>query len=318
MNKAPAFQFYPDKWQSHTRHLSDSAYRVFHEILCWMWQHADDQCSIPSHPEAISTLLAMPCERIAIALQELTNSHAPLLKTRGKKFISDGLRKEAEKLADRRAKMSNNSKQRWKRDVTTMQLHSIGNANGSFLQCSPSPTPSPTPFPIKEREISVGISEDSSPSPSASRQSSDLQANPPTLDQCIAAATRIGMTKAQVESYFHARNSQGWIKSNGRPITSLESDLVNWKNREQTFDGGDKKRPQKTAKDMKREEEEARDKEYLRDYTKRFEALRSWFGMDGCPYGDPREEYRRLWVKIEDNHGKAFARKLKEHMEAVA
>ena len=30
LNRAPAFQFYPDKWESGTSHLSDPSYRIYH------------------------------------------------------------------------------------------------------------------------------------------------------------------------------------------------------------------------------------------------------------------------------------------------
>lgn len=75
------------------------------------------------------------------------------------------------------------------------------------------------------------------PDTNQSKLASDLSINPPTLADCQTAAATIGMTAQQVEQYFHARNSQGWVKSNGRPITNLRSDMVAWKNREQTFSG---------------------------------------------------------------------------------
>ena len=101
MNKPPAFQFYPDKWQTHTSHLSDSAYRLYHEIICWMWQHAKDQSSIPSNPDTIAILMRRQCDGIASALQEIMNPAMPLLKIVGESYISDGLRKEVKKQNER-------------------------------------------------------------------------------------------------------------------------------------------------------------------------------------------------------------------------
>ena len=144
MNRAPAFQFYPDKWQSHTKRLSDSAYRVYHEMICWMWQHSEDQCSIDADPNAIACALAMRPHRVKAALSSIQNKYSPLLKREGVKLVSHGLRKEIQKMEDRRKKNSENANKRW---VKPMPSHESGIAKSEKSQCSPSPSPSPSPIP---------------------------------------------------------------------------------------------------------------------------------------------------------------------------
>ena len=145
--KSPAFQFYPDKWDTHTRHLSDAAYRIYHRMICWMWLHSQDRCSIPKDEATIAVLLAEPCERIAHALRELQNPAMPLLKTGAEKFISRGLFKEAQKQRHRRKQATKAAKMRWDKDLTPMHEQCMSNANASNEQCLPSPSPSPSPIP---------------------------------------------------------------------------------------------------------------------------------------------------------------------------
>lgn len=142
MNRSPAFQFYPDKWQSHTRRLSDSSYRVFHELLCWMWQNSPDYCSIEASPDAVACAVAMPIECVRIAVAEIMNIYSPLLKIEGERWVSNGLRKEAKKQHERRKQASDNANARWNNADA-----SNNNADASFSQCFPSPSPSPSSSP---------------------------------------------------------------------------------------------------------------------------------------------------------------------------
>ena len=148
MNKAPAFQFYPDKWQSHTAHLSDTAYRIYHEMICWMWQHSKDQCSIPAKHETIAMLMRRQCDCIANALQEIMHPEMPLLKAHGDKLVSDGLKKEVAKQTKRREGCSESAKARWHKDLPSCER----NANAMPTVCSPSPSPSPSPKDLKKEE----------------------------------------------------------------------------------------------------------------------------------------------------------------------
>lgn len=214
-NKSPAFQFYPDKWQSHTRRLSDSAYRIYFEMLCWMWQHSEDHCSISNNAEAIACILAMPCERIAQALREIQNPHAPLLKLDGDLLVSNGLRKEATKQRKRREKLSDIAKQRWDKEKQQMHTHSTSNANARFMQCLPSPSPIPSPSPATH------VSDMGKSQPT------------PTLKECFEIGNIIAMKPKDVEAFHAHYDSQGWTKGNGQRITNIRSAMQAWKIKDQ-------------------------------------------------------------------------------------
>ena len=145
MSRAPAFQFYPDKWQSHTRRLSDQSYRVYHELLCWMWQSSDDYCSVQNSPEAIACAIAMQTECVRIALAEIQNPFSPLLKEENGRLVSNGLKKARQAQLDKSHKAKEAANARWK-DANAMQTHKPSNAQNANPQCTPSPTPTPTPF----------------------------------------------------------------------------------------------------------------------------------------------------------------------------
>jgi len=156
-NRAPALQFYPAQWQSHTRRLSDLAYRVYHEILCWMWLNSRDYCSIPKDPNAIACLLAIDVQKIDTALQEILNKHFPLLKVRRDQLVSDGLKKEAIKQKERRCKARDSIKSRWDKarntnvlrtNQTSKQsgirtLYSSSSSSSSSSECPTDTPPNP-------------------------------------------------------------------------------------------------------------------------------------------------------------------------------
>ena len=56
-----------------------------------------------------------------------------------------------------------------------------------------------------------------------------------TLEECLTASATIGMKREQVEAFFHHYNGQGWVKGNGRRVTSLSSALAAWKAKEGTY-----------------------------------------------------------------------------------
>lgn len=144
-NKAPAFQFYPDKWESHTKHLSDYAYRTYHMLICWMWQHSKDKCSIEADYKAVAVVLGQPANKICDAMKEICNPYMPLLKERRGRWVNDGIRKEAEKQRKKRQDASDAAKSRWSKGLGGMRPHSDRIATASVSQCTPSPSPSPSP-----------------------------------------------------------------------------------------------------------------------------------------------------------------------------
>ena len=57
----------------------------------------------------------------------------------------------------------------------------------------------------------------------------NLSTNPPSLEDCIKAASAIGMKREDIEACYHHYNGQGWKKASGIPLTNLSSVLARWK-----------------------------------------------------------------------------------------
>jgi len=182
MNRAPSFQFYPDKWQSHTRRLSHEAYRVYHELMCWMWQSSQDYCSIEANIEAVSVAVAMPTECVRIAMAEIQNKHAPLLKKEGRKWVSNGLKKEAEKQSFRREKAKESADARW-HHANALKNHALA----SLEQCSSTPTLSPALSPTLEVKTKL----------------ESVRFSPPKPEEVTEYSASIG----------HPMNGQAWCDS---------------------------------------------------------------------------------------------------------
>jgi uncharacterized protein YdaU (DUF1376 family) len=222
MNRSPAFQFYPDKWQSHTRRLSDSAYRVFHELLCWMWQSSPDHCSVSARVEAVSVAVALPLECVRIAMADIQNADAPLLKTEGDRWVCHGLRKEAEKQFNRRVKATENANARW--NHATASKH---DATASIPQCSSSssPIPSSSPSPIPSSEAKEKIAVQGKPEqPTARKRTVKL-----ATDEEWLAKIRETYKPLGVDVDREIIKANGWLmgpKGTGRSLT--RQFFINW------------------------------------------------------------------------------------------
>lgn len=119
-----AVDFYFDKWESHTAHLSDSAYRIYHRILGWMWLHSEDGYSIPKAPETIALLLGERPARVKKALAEIQNSHMKLLRELRSHYVSNGLKKEGSKQRARHDQQSEAGRASAKaRRAKRLQMH---------------------------------------------------------------------------------------------------------------------------------------------------------------------------------------------------
>lgn len=92
------FVFFPPKWQSHTGHLTDSAIRVYFDILLAMFEHEKDQCSITKDPAGIAVKTGHPIEKVEAALIEIQNEYKPLLRDDEQpgRYVSKGLQKTLE------------------------------------------------------------------------------------------------------------------------------------------------------------------------------------------------------------------------------
>ncbi len=152
INRAPAFQFFPDKHLAHTRRLGDLAYRVYWDLISTLWLQAVDYCSVEAKPEAVAALIGTAdIERVRTALSEIQNPFAPLLKEEQGRYVSNGLRKEAEKQRSRRLTNSTNA-----RKGCAQRRYAAKNKTGetpAIAEISlPSPTPSSSSAPQEHRE----------------------------------------------------------------------------------------------------------------------------------------------------------------------
>ena len=145
--KAPAYQFYPDKWESHTARLSDTSYRIYHRILNWMWLQSPNQYSITADEQFISFALAENPERIHVAIKEIQYPGLELLQTNNGKLTSRGLKKEATKQRERRVQTREAANIRWHNKLEAVRAHSERTASAQRAVCPISPTPTPTPSP---------------------------------------------------------------------------------------------------------------------------------------------------------------------------
>lgn len=235
MNRSPAFQFYPDKWQSHTRRLSDSAYRVYHELICWMWRSSEDYCSIQNSAEAVACAVAMQTECVRIALAEIQNPFAPLLKEEDGRLVSNGLRKARQAQENKSEKAKRSADARWK-DANALRTHGPSNAETANPQCFPTPTPTPTL--IKEDAPPSGGLEKQKPDADESGETvkakevteawNKLNGIPKCLsisedrkrklrvrlrDPFFAANWRAAMVKIQASAFCRGDNDRGWKAS---------------------------------------------------------------------------------------------------------
>lgn len=204
MNRAPAFQFYPDKWQSHTRRLSDQSYRVYHELLCWMWQSSDDYCSVQNSPEAIACAIAMQTECVRIALAEIQNPFSPLLKEENGRLVSNGLKKARQAQLDKSHKAKEAANARWK-DANAMQTHKPSNAEKVNQQCIPSLTLTPTSKTINRKAFV-----------------------PPTIEEIKARCVEIGLPEIEAEKFEAHHEARGWRYKQGQ-MKSWRGALTTWK-----------------------------------------------------------------------------------------
>tara|TARA_Y100000310_G_scaffold68264_1_gene63593 strand:+ start:2814 stop:3716 length:903 start_codon:yes stop_codon:yes gene_type:complete len=145
MNRAPAFQFYPDKYLAGTEHLSDAAERAYMRIMCWMWLHSETQYSMPNNDEFWNLVTKKNGKKLQKVRQEIMRDGFQLFKVEGDFIVSNGLRKEALKQQDHREKRRSAANARWKQkeskcNASASDLHM---QDDDPLQCSPSVSPSP-------------------------------------------------------------------------------------------------------------------------------------------------------------------------------
>ena len=150
MTKSPAFQFYPDKWQTDTRRLSWGAKGIYHELMCVVWLQFQETCSFPDDDEFISSEIGCSIDEWQRAKAELMNPLRPIItKLETNRLLVGGLLKEANKQRERRESLRQNGmlggRPKNHKVISGEAKHaSSGNQNESL----PSPPLSPSPSPI--------------------------------------------------------------------------------------------------------------------------------------------------------------------------
>ena len=230
-SRSPAFQFYPDKWDTHTRHLSDVSYRIFHKIMCWMWLHSPDYFSISVDERKISKLIVESPARVKRAMKEIMDADMPLFKIEDNHYILNGLRKEADKQGHRRNTAAAAAKARWEqseRNANAMRTHSESIPPAMPKPCPPSPTPSPTPIPTPPPENERAVAADAASLPSEKK----TRFSPPTVEQ-VAEYCKEKNYNIDAESFVAFYESKGW-KIGTTAMKSWKAACTTWSKR----DGG--------------------------------------------------------------------------------
>ena len=143
-NRAPAFQFYPDKALAGTIHLGDKAFKAYWRLIWFMWLHSEQYCDIVNDRKAIMAGTGLSSRQYQkVWVEELMNPAHPMFRVEGNRIICNGLRKEALKQADIRKKRQKAALAK----QMHMQMHCT---RGGTLTPSPSPsTLKDTPLPPK-------------------------------------------------------------------------------------------------------------------------------------------------------------------------
>lgn len=174
-----------------------------------MWQSSPDHCSIEASEDAVACAVAMPIPCVRIAMAEINNAFAPLLKCEDGKWVSNGLRKEAEKQGLRREQAKINATARWKHAAASKK-----DANASIPQCFPS--------------LSLSLSPSSNKDILAASQLHTQKFSKPTVEMIRLQCAKIGLREAEAEKFWDFYESKGWVVGKS-PMKSWSSALNNWK-----------------------------------------------------------------------------------------
>lgn len=146
-NRWPSFPLYPDKLIAGTDHLTAFAFRAYMRIMCWMWLHSDNYCSIKNNQILLKNVTGLTPKKFTKYWEnEVMNPDMPLLKTEGEFLVSNGLRKEYEKLCAYSKKQSDRAKgkPRLNRGIATAEPGSSSSSSSS-----------PSIKEVKERELYI-------------------------------------------------------------------------------------------------------------------------------------------------------------------
>lgn len=111
--KSPAFQLYADKAIAGTAHLSERGFKAYWMMLWWMWLNSKDQSSMPDTKTAWQAATLCKGKKLQLVKAELLAEGHPMLLKRGKRLVSNGLRKEAKKQTAYREQKVQAARARW-------------------------------------------------------------------------------------------------------------------------------------------------------------------------------------------------------------
>lgn len=216
MNKSPAFQFYPDKFQAGTGHLSAESYRAYHRTMCWMWLHSPNQHTMQDTTTAWkkATLIDDP-DKLATVRAEIMDEEMPLfsVRKRDKKLVSKGLKKEHDKQKTRRTQTQEAAKLRWAKHLKAMRLQSERNPQTMQTVCPTAPTPSVVPSPTPTTKPLTA-------------KSTRARFVPPTLEQVKERIMDKGYG-VDADKFWNHYESNGW-KVGRNPMKKWEAALAKW------------------------------------------------------------------------------------------
>jgi hypothetical protein len=160
MNKSPAYQFYPDKWQVDTRRLTWEQKGIFKELCCVVWLQFQETCSFPDDDKFIASEIGCDLETWKSTKAELLNPHRPILgKTETNRLFIGGLVKELEKQGIRRDRLRQNGmlggRPKNQKVISEEPKNKAGPAN--LNERLPTPSPSPALRSIATSESATAL-----------------------------------------------------------------------------------------------------------------------------------------------------------------
>ena len=226
MNKRPSLQFYPGDWwrANDIKGCSMSTQGVWFNILMAMWD-SPEQGKIETNLSSLCRIIGAKTREVNLFFSENKQQHfADVTECNGivtvinRRMYADFLER-------------NRTKERVKQ-------HRLRQCNADVTDemkqdCNANVTP-----------------------PSSTSTSTSLHIY--TIEQCKDVGLLAGLTEQDAEEYFNHFNSQGWVKSNNRPITNLQSHMAVWRVNKPQFQNDNK--PTKSISEMHDEYIRERDK----------------------------------------------------------
>ena len=230
MGKQPSFQFYPGDWKrdAGVQSLSFEERGVWFEMMLLMFESAERGKLVfgsgtPMPEDAVARSLGLDRQRYVQILRKLLDYGVASKDEKTGIIYCRRMVRDAE-LSRKRAecgKLGGNP--------------NLLNQNSSKREANPNQNGKQNPTPSSSSSISL------------KRKNIDKKENGFCLNDFIAAAKLpdVSATEEQARECFDFYAAQGFLKSNGQPITAVEPLLRAWKRREGMFShGANKNGPQ--------------------------------------------------------------------------